>query len=363
MRSRGLTQGVTPSALVGPEELAREHGLPSILRLGSNESPYGPSPRARAAIARAADGVHRYGDPSCHDLRAELARRHRVALENVLIGAGIDELLGLIVRAYLAPGAPAVASLGGFPTFEMHVNGFEGRLDRVPYLASGRVDLDGYLAATRRHDGALVFLPNPDNPTGSYVSWGDMLAFAQALPPASLLIHDEAYANFLPPQERFPDDAIVPGVVRLRTFSKEYGLAGLRVGYALAERTVIQALDAIRLLYGVNRIALEAALVSLSDWRYVEGVLARIAEGRAEYVALGAQLGLPALPSTTNFVLFDCGRAERAVALLQALLARGIHIRKPPFAPLDRCVRITVGAPDERKLLAEALRASLLQLA
>jgi histidinol-phosphate aminotransferase len=323
--------------------------------LGSNESPFGPSPKALAAIASDAAENARYGDPSCADLRAAIVRHHGVAVENVAVGAGIDDLLGWIVRAYLPPGGAAVAGLGTFPTFEMHATGYGAALERVPYLASGRLDLVGMSAAAARAGGALVFLPNPDNPTGSHYAWSDVIRFLDALPDGSLLIHDEAYANFLAPDVRFPSDAIDPRMIRLRTFSKEYGLAGLRVGYALAGADTIAALDAVRLLYGVSRPALVAALAALEDRDFVSDVVRQIGLGREEYYALGRELGLPTLPSTTNFVLFDFGDAARAKAVVEWLLAAGIHVRKPPYPPLDRYVRISVGSASERTRLREAL--------
>ncbi len=355
LRPRGIDQGVAHAALVGPEELARRHGRTALVRLGSNESPFGPSPRALAALANGAKDFARYADPSCADLRAAIAARHGVAAANVTVGAGIDDLLGLIVRAYVPPGGATVAGLGSFPTFEMHAIGFATALERVPYLASGRLDLEGMLAATARSGGALIFLPNPDNPTGSSYSWSEVRAFLDALPERSLVIHDEAYANFLPPALRFPDDAIDPRVLRLRTFSKEYGLAGLRVGYALGAPEAIAALDAVRLLYGVSRPAQIAAIAALADDAFVDDVIARIGVGRDDYRVMGAELGFPTLPSAANFVLFDCGDAVRAAQVLQALLERGIHIRKPPQPPLDRYVRISVGTPPERALLRAAL--------
>jgi histidinol-phosphate aminotransferase len=352
----GRSQGVGPSALVGPEELARRAGR-SLVRLGSNESPDGPSPKALEAMRAAIERANRYGDPANFELRSALAAHHGVALENVTLGAGIDDLLGLAVRAYLPAGGAAIAGLGAFPTFEMHACGFEAKLERVPYRTDGRTDLEGFLAAARRLERGLIFLPNPDNPSGSHFVWADVLAFLDELPNGWLVLHDEAYANFLPANERFPNDALDPRMLRLRTFSKEYGLAGMRVGYALGRPEAIAALDALRLLYGISRPAQAGALAALADRDYVEGVVARSNAGRAAYHALGARLGLPTLPSATNFVLFDFGSLDRAKAALEALLVHGIHVRKPPAPPLDRYIRISVGTPAETELLAEVLEA------
>jgi histidinol-phosphate aminotransferase len=357
LRPLGLTQGVAPAALAGPEELARAAGLRSIVRLGSNESPFGPSPNALAAIRAEAEHANRYGDPSVAELRDAVAARHHVAPANVAVGAGIDDLLGCIVRAFVPAGATAIAGLGTFPSFEMHATGSDAYVERVPYRPDGRLDLEGFIAAAHRLGGGLIFFPNPDNPSGSTYAWRDVVAFLDALPNGALVIHDEAYANFLPSSARFPRDALDPRMIRLRTFSKEYGLAGMRVGYALATPETIAALNALRLLYGVNRLAQAAALASLDDDAFVEDVVRRIADGRAEYHALGKRLALPTLSSATNFVLFDFGSAEHAKSALEALLQHGIHVRKPPFPPLDRYVRISVGTPPERLQLADALAA------
>jgi histidinol-phosphate aminotransferase len=356
MQPLGIGQGVAHAALAGPEELARTAGRATLVRLGSNESPYGPSPKALAALEREAAGAARYGDPSCALLRDAIAAHHGVACANVSIGAGIDDLLGWIVRAYVPPGGATVAGLGSFPTFEMHAVGYGTQLARVPYRPNGMLDLDGFAQAAHRAGGALVFFPNPDNPSGSSYAWPEVLRFADALPDGSLVIHDEAYANFLGSSERFPMNAIDPRLVRLRTFSKEYGLAGLRVGYALAAAETIAALDAVRLLYGVSRPAQAAALAALQDGDFIDDVVRRVAAGRAEYATLGAELGLPVLASNTNFVLFDFGAAANARAAVGALLERGIHVRKPPHPPLDRYVRVSVGSPFERAELAAALR-------
>jgi histidinol-phosphate aminotransferase len=356
LRPIGISQGVAHAALVGPEELARSAGIEGLVRLGSNESPFGPSPKALAALEAEARGVSRYGDPSCAELRAAIAAHHGVDRACVTAGAGIDDLLGWVVRAFVPPGGATVAGLGAFPTFEMHALGFGTELTRVPYLPTGRTDLAGFTQAAERAGGALVFLPNPDNPSGSSYSWHDVLSFVDALPDNSLLIHDEAYANYLEPAQRFPLDAIDARIVRLRTFSKEYGLAGMRVGYALATPDAIAALDAVRLLYGVSRPAQAAAIAALADSDFVEDVVRRVAEGREEYAALGAELGAPTLPSTTNFVLFDLGDAPRAVAAVAALLREGIHVRKPSQPPLDRYVRVSVGGETERAAFARALR-------
>lgn len=239
----------------------------------------------------------------------------------------------------------------------MHARGFGARVVAIPYRADATLDLDGLQHAAREANGSIIYIANPDNPTGSWFGRERMAAFIAELPPRTLLIHDEAYGNFLPAHERHPDGPPDPRVIRMRTFSKEYGMAGLRVGYAIAARETIDALEAIRLLYGVSRIAQDGALASLDDDDFVDDVIARIAQGRADYVALGEDIGCPTRPSTTNFMLFDCGEPARAKRYLDELLACGIHIRKPPAPPIDQHIRISVGTPAQRARLAKSLHA------
>jgi histidinol-phosphate aminotransferase len=309
----------------------------------------------------AVDAVHWYGDPESHDLRAALAERLAVGMEHVVVGSGIDDLLGLIVRTFLEPGANAVTSLGGYPTFAYHVAGYGGRLERVPYR-DDRNDLDGLAGAARRSDASLVFLANPDNPSGTWHDADAVAGFARGLPAGCLLILDEAYVDFAPSETSpaiEPDD---PNVIRVRTFSKAHGMAGARIGYAVTASETIGAFDRIRLHFGVNRVAQAGALASLEDEVFVTSVVQEVARGRADYEALGAELGIPTLPSATNFVAMDLGGEDRSAQVVEALLAEDVFVRRPGAPPLDRCIRVSVGTPDERALFAEVFRSVMARL-
>ncbi|HEY7093493.1 MAG TPA: aminotransferase class I/II-fold pyridoxal phosphate-dependent enzyme, partial [Ktedonobacterales bacterium] len=290
-----------------------------------------------------------------YDLRAALARQHGVGMENVVIGCGIDDLLELIVRTYLEPGQTAVTSLGGYPTFAYHVAGYGGKLERVPYR-DDRNDLAGLAEAANRARARIVYLANPDNPSGSWVTAEEIGSLVDALPEDCLLLLDEAYSDFAPENALPPVDVSDPRVIRARTFSKAHGMAGARIGYALATAEIIAAFDKIRLHFGVNRVAQAGALASLQDAAHLESVVAAVAEGRDEYAALARDLGFTPLPSATNFVTMDVGGVERAKALVAALAERGVFIRMPGAPPLDRCVRVTVGTSEERAAFAEILR-------
>jgi histidinol-phosphate aminotransferase len=337
---------------VGPEELARRVGRSELIRLGANESAFGPPPAALAAMRTEIVHPSWYGDPESAELRAALAARHAVHADEIIVGSGIDDLLGLVVRAYLGDGEVAAVTHGTYPTFAYHVTGFGSRIAAVPYRDDYGVDLPALAALARRERARLVYLANPDNPSGSFARADEVEAFLAALPAQSLVVLDEAYADFVP-ERALPAPNGDPRVVRMRTFSKAYGLAGARIGYALAPRETIATLGKIRNQYGVNRTAQIGALAALGQREFIAGVVAEVARGREEYAALGARLGVRTIPSTTNFVCFDLGSRGRAEAMVEALLENGIFIRKPGAPPLDGFIRVTVGAQAERAAFAE----------
>jgi histidinol-phosphate aminotransferase len=340
---------------VPPEALERRIGARLRLRIGANESNFGPSPRAVEAMSAAAGQVNWYCDPEGFVLREALAARHGVARGNIVLGSGIDDLLGLIVRAVIDPGDAVVMSHGAYPTFAFHVNGFGGRLATVPYRGD-RNDPEALVAAARQSGARLLYLSNPDNPTGSWLAAAEQTALIAALPAGCLLVLDEAYADFAPADALPETDPEDPRLIRLRTFSKAHGMAGARIGYAIAPQETIANFDKIRHHFGVNRVAQEGALASLADSDFIAGVVREVEAGRRDYARIASGFGLRALPSATNFVAIDCGSTERAKAVLTALLERErVFIRMAGVAPLNRCIRVTVGTQEERALLGEAL--------
>lgn len=358
-RFTALVAGLPASIpFVGPETLERRRGTPFRARVGANESAFGCSPRAAEAMRAAIGTVAWYNDPEAFMVREAIARRHGVSLGEVLLGAGIDEMLGNVVRMLVAPGTPVVTSLGAYPTFNYHVAGFGGALEAVPYR-DDTPDLDAMLDAVRRTGAPLVYLANPDNPMGTCHRAEDVRTFVAALPADTLLVLDEAYVEFAPPEVTWPMAADEPRLVRMRTFSKAHGMAGARVGYAVAPRETITGLNKIRNHFGVNRIAQAGALASLADETFVASVVEQVRVGRDDYHALARRLGLPSIPSATNFVCIDVGGGDRARAILARLQDDGVFVRMPGVAPLDRCIRVTVGTPQERRVFAEAFEAAL----
>lgn len=338
---------------VGPETLQRQLGRPYELRLGANESNFGVSPEAVAVLQQEAARASWYCDAEHFELKQALCAALGCEPANIVVGEGIDGLLGLLVRAYVDPGDAIVTSLGGYPTFNYHVRGYGGRLIEVPYREDFHNDLDGLLAAAREEKAKLLYLANPDNPTGTLLGREAIAGLLERLPEDCLLLLDEAYYEFMPQEALLPLQAEDPRLIRLRTFSKAHGLAGLRIGYALATAEVGAALDKIRMHFGVGRLSQLAAAASLGDESFVSGVIKEVAAGRKDYEALATSLSLSFIPSHTNFVAIDVGSEERSQTMVRLLHEAGVFVRRPGVPRLGRHVRVSVGTQAERSLLAE----------
>jgi histidinol-phosphate aminotransferase len=346
---------VTP--FVAPEELARRVGRSSLLRLGANESAFGPSPKAIAAMREAIALTSWYGDPESVELRTALAARHGCALDNIVIGSGIDDLMSLIVRTFCAPGDVALQTTGTYATWAYHVAAYGARLATADPTPDAAIDVSALIAAARQCAPKLVYVANPDNPSGAFVAASELARLRAGLADDVLLVLDEAYADFVDPG-LLPPAVVDPRTIRLRTFSKAFGLAGARVGYAIAPAAFIAVFQRIRQHFGVNRTAQIGALAALEDEAFVRTVSAEVARGRAEYADLGRRLGCRTLASSTNFVCFEIGTREQAEAMLGRLLEAGVFVRKPYAPPIDGFIRVTVGTPDERAAFARIFAAA-----
>ncbi|KIT14511.1 pyridoxal phosphate-dependent aminotransferase [Jannaschia aquimarina] len=356
MRLTDLAASLPASVpFTGPETLERRAGRPFAARLGANESGFGPSPRAIAAMEDAARDAWMYGDPEYHDLRHALAIHHGVPFDSIVAGEGIDGLLGYLVRLLVAPGDPVVTSAGAYPTFGYHVTGFGGVLHPVSYRGDHE-DPDALLAKARETGARLIYLANPDNPMGSHHDAATVTAMIEALPEDAVLCLDEAYADLAPADALPRLDPSDPRVIRMRTFSKAHGLAGLRVGYAIGHPDLIAAFDRVRNHFGLNRMGQAAALASLADEDWMTHVRERVAESRQTIAAIARDAGLRPLPSATNFVAVDCGRdGAHARRVLEGLAQEGVFVRMPGVAPLDRCIRISCGPVSDMEILRGAL--------
>jgi histidinol-phosphate aminotransferase len=333
------------------EELERELGIPRAVKLASNENPLGPSPKALAVLSEAAETLNRYPDGGAHRLRAALADRYKVAADQVILGNGSDEIIGLLVRAFLTPGDEAVMADQTFVIYRMEVTAAHGVPVVVP-LKNWRHDLPAMAEAVTART-RLLFVCNPNNPTGTMVTAAEVDELMARVPEDVIVVFDEAYYEYVQSRE-FPDSLryVKQGrnAVVLRTFSKIYGLAGLRIGYGLTTKEITGYLNRVRPPFNANSLAQKAALAALEDEEHVVQSRAmnqtEMARVRAGLVALGFQ----PLPSEANFLYFDVGRAGRPV--FDALLREGVivrHIEGP-------MLRVTIGLPEENTRMLDALK-------
>lgn len=344
---------------VGPETQERERGAPFVARLGANENVFGPSPKAIAAMQAEAGEIWKYGDAQSHDLRMALAAHHGVAPENIIVGEGIDGLLGYLVRLLVTSGDHVVTSLGAYPTFNYHVAGFGGTLHTVPYK-DDHEDPAALFAKAAEVGAKLVYLANPDNPMGSWHKGADIVAALDHLPEGCLLLLDEAYVECAPEGTAAPVDIDDTRVIRMRTFSKAYGMAGARVGYAMGEAGLISAFNKVRNHFGMNRTAQAGALAALLDQDWLAHIKGEITTARDRIAQIATDNGLHPLPSATNFVAIDCGQdGAFAKAVLDGLVDQGVFVRMPFAAPQNRCIRVSCGRPEDLDAFAKALPIAL----
>lgn len=344
---------------VGPEAMERARARPFRARLGANESSFGPSPKAVAAMEHAARETWKYSDPESHDLIEALAAFYGIAPANVVIGEGIDGLLGLTCMMFVAPGDTVVTTDGAYPTFNFHVHAHGGALVKVP-MRDDREDLDALLHAARQTRAKLLYVSNPNNPMGTHWPADAITALIDKLPTDTILVLDEAYVDTAPPGTCPALDVANPNVIRYRTFSKAYGLAGARIGYAIGERDVIAAFEKVRNHYGINRAGQIGALAAFEDQAYLATAVAKIARSRDCIADIARDNGLTPIPSAANFVAIDCGQdGAFAKRVLDALITQDVFVRKPAAPGLDRCIRVSCGIDADIDVFAEELPRAL----
>jgi histidinol-phosphate aminotransferase len=344
---------------VGPETHERQMGRPFKARLGANESVFGPSPKAIEAMHKSSNEAWKYSDSESHHLRHALAAHHGVAAENIVVGEGIDGLLGLTCRLFVSDGVPVVTSAGAYPTFNYHVAGFGGTLHTVPYKDDCE-DPESLLKAAKETGAHLIYIANPDNPMGTMHDAATIQRMIDHVPSDALLCLDEAYIEFADPGTAAAIDINNPNIIRFRTFSKAYGLAGARIGYAIAEATLVTAFNKVRNHFGVSRISQAGAFAALNDQAYLESIQKKVIESRVKISEIAMANGLQPLSSQTNFVTIDCGHnGDFARRVLSNLVEMGVFVRMPGVEPLDRCIRVTVGRDEDIAIFAEALPKAL----
>jgi histidinol-phosphate aminotransferase len=337
-----------------PEELERELGIANAVKLASNENPLGPSPAVVRALHVAAEHTHRYADDRSHELRMELAARLGVGPDEIAFGHGSNELIDLSVRAFATPAEHAVIGAPSFSCYGISLKAAGIPTTVVPLRGNVFWDLD-LVAAAVRPETKLIYLDNPNNPTSTHIAAPSLARFLRALDPSVIVVIDEAYLHYADA----PDYASAmtlrdtrERLIVLRTFSKAYALASLRLGYAVSRPEIVQYIDRVRVPFNANGLAQAAALAALRDEAHLQRGVALNTSERARLTAEFGKLGLEVAPSQTNFLLVRIDRPAQAV--FEALLREGVIVR--PFGPpLDRHLRISVGLPDENDRLLAVL--------
>lgn len=342
-------------------ELQREFGVRDVIKLASNENPLGPSPKALAAVRAALAGLAIYPDGQAHELRQALAEKCRVDPACITLGNGSDQNLDFVARAFLEPGKNAVFSRHAFAVYPLVTQavGAEGRAAATnspdhPTAPYGH-NLENMLAAIDANT-RVVFIANPNNPTGTWLDKKSLRHFLEQAPRHVLVVADEAYSEYVEEPE-YPDCvqwlSQFPNLIVTHTFSKIYGLAGLRVGYSLAHARVAELLNRVRQVFNVNNLAQAGALAALDDTEHVRRSVQLNRAGREQLEAGFHTLGLRWIPSITNFLTVDFGRPARPI--YEALLHKAIITRPVANYGLPNHLRITIGLPDQNERLLAAL--------
>jgi histidinol-phosphate aminotransferase len=338
-------------------EVKRELGLERVVKLASNENPLGPSPLAVAALKKAAEEAHIYPDGAAHDFRQAAATKFRVPYESVIVGNGSDELIHLLGLVFL--GSPEDEIIVGYPSFVRYdaaAHLADGKVVQVPLDSNYRHDLPAMAKAVTANT-KLMFIANPNNPTGTLVTKTEVDQLLNDLPDHVTVILDEAYFEFADGQPDFPNsvDYVLDGrnVVGLRTLSKTYGLAGIRLGYGFAPFPIADAINRAREPFNVNSLAQVAGIAALEDEAHVQRTVENNRRGLARLAGVFESLGATAYPSFANFIFADLGRPSRPV--FQALLERGIIVRPGDVLGAPNCLRVSVGTEEEIEIFVQAI--------
>ncbi len=337
------------------DEVRREFGLKSVIKLASNENPYGPSPKVLKAIAQEAKSLNRYPDGACFSLRQELSRRFKVAPEQFVFGCGSDETIVLALRAFVNEGDEVVMAKPSFLVYSIAAISVGAVLKEVP-LQGLRYDLKAMKKAVNRKT-KIVFIGNPDNPSGQYSTKTEIAEFLDGFPEDVLVFFDEAYFEFASSQKDYADTLALlktrKNVIVARTFSKIYALAGLRIGYAVASPEVADLMNRAREPFNVTSLAQTAALAALNDKAYYQRILKELDRERKRVCRDLGRMGLEVSQGCTNFIQVKVPQDSREVAL--ALMKKGIIIRDMSVWGLENYIRVTIGTPSENTKFLKAV--------
>ncbi|RLB11118.1 MAG: histidinol-phosphate transaminase [Deltaproteobacteria bacterium] len=328
------------------EELERELGITGSIKLASNENPLGPSPKAMDAIKEKLSTLNRYPDGSGYYLKSSLSQKLGLPLDQIILGNGSNEIIELTIRTFLNPGEEALQPFPTFLVYEKIVRAAGGKMISIP-LKNFNIDLDSLKRAIGPHT-KVVFIANPNNPTGAALSQKDLMAFLQDIPEHLIVVLDEAYIEFVTDPEVANGLNLLehhPHLVVLRTFSKLYGLAGLRIGYGFSSKKIIDYMNRVRQPFNVNSLAQTAALAALDDEAFVQRTLELVRDGLKQLATGLKQMGISFMPTHTNFLLIKTPLGGKAT--YERMLREGVIIRAMDSFGLPDHIRITVGLPEE----------------
>ncbi|NLB62997.1 MAG: histidinol-phosphate transaminase [Fibrobacter sp.] len=343
------------------QEIQERTGLKSIIKLASNENPLGPSPKALNVLAKYAQELHLYPIGSSPDLSKALAAKYELNSDQVIVGNGSDEILSLVALAYLEPGTSAVSARETFSVYEFVTLSMGADFKTFP-LKNHSFDLEAIATEAQKESTRVVFICNPNNPTGTWSNFTEISEFMDSIPERVLVVMDQAYGEYAL-EDEYPqmiaDLAKYPNLLLVRTFSKIWGLAGLRVGYALGNPDVLQKLWKVKAPFSVNILAQRAAQAALDDGEHLKNSLTANERGKEFLYQSFANMGLEYLPTAANFIAVQIG--PRASAVVSDLESRGLIVRSMASFAMPHWIRVTVGTENENKIFIEQLKAVLEQ--
>ncbi len=338
------------------EEVEREYGVQNAIKMASNENALGPSPKAVAAIRKSLGRIHRYPDGGCFYLSRALSKKLGVMSEQLVFGNGSDEIFVLAVRAFVQKADEVVIADPTFLIYEIVTRTQEGVVIKVP-MKDFRYDLDAMLLKVSVRT-KVVFIANPDNPVGTYISEIRLRSFLKLVPRTVVIVLDEAYYEFAREQKDYPDSLALlkeyKNLVITRTFSKAYGLSGLRIGYAVAHPEITQALHKVREPFNVNLLAQEAARAALEDAAHLQKTLKLVREGRQKLVRELRRMNVRCVDTVTNFILADLGCDAQAI--YEKMLKKGVIVRSMAAWGMPSFIRVTIGKPLENTKFIKVLK-------
>lgn len=336
------------------EEVKRELGLRDVIKMASNENPLGPSPKAVEAIKKILGNMNRYPEGGCFYLRQLVAKKLKIKPEQLIFGNGSDELIGLVLRAFVNEGDEVIVASPTFLMYEIASSAHGAKIKIVP-TRYFKYDLKAMKDAVTKNT-KVVFIANPDNPNGTYVSRYEFEDFLKGLPPETMVFLDEAYSDFVEERD-YPNGIDYLGKKNLivtRTFSKAYGLAGLRVGYGVSNTEIIKYMEAVREPFNVNLLAQAGAIGGLKDKEFLARSKKTVREGKKFLYSELKALGIRYVPSVTNFILIELG--PKSNEIVEKLLKKGVIVRNMKAWGLGNFIRVTVGKDTENKRFIRELK-------